>query len=150
VELTAQYGWATNTVRVNFEKLPWQHLREQILLLDCEDETGKSVGLESFIERLMGGTRLRSVVEKHPNMEEKNILTIIEKTDKILSRQAMGYKIMPHYEILCDVAHPNTIGFQRYLLSRTCQELLPAHRRGQPLKPTTCAQNEASREVSLA
>ena len=22
---------------------------------------------------------------------------------------------MPHYEVLCELAHPNTIGFQRYL-----------------------------------
>jgi hypothetical protein len=117
IELTAQYGFAANVVRVNFEKLPWQHLREQAFVLDCKDENGKSVGLESFIERLMGGTRIKSLVEINPNMEQKNILTIIEKTDKILSRQGIGYQIMPHYEMLCDMAHPNTVGFQRYLVS---------------------------------
>jgi len=117
IELTAQYGWAANVVRVNFEKVPWQHLGEQVLVLDCEDQTGKSVGLESFIERLMGGTRTKSIVEINPNMEPKNILTIIEKADKILTRQGMGYQIMPHYEMLCDMAHPNTLGFRRYLVS---------------------------------
>jgi hypothetical protein len=117
IELTAQYGWAANVVRANFEKLPWQHLREQALVLDCKDETGKLVGLETFIEKLMGGTRIKSIIEIHPNMEQKNILTIIEKSDKILNSQGMGYQIMPHYEMLCDMAHPNTVGFQRFLVS---------------------------------
>jgi hypothetical protein len=117
IELTVQYGWAANIVRVSFGKLPWQYLHEQLLVLDCQDENGRSVGLESFIERLMGGTRIKSVVETNPHMEQKNILTIMEKTDKGLNRQGMGYQIMPHYELLCDIAHPNTIGFQRYLVS---------------------------------
>jgi hypothetical protein len=26
---------------------------------------------------------------------------------------------MPHYEFLCELAHPNTIGFQRFLTSLT-------------------------------
>jgi hypothetical protein len=122
LELTVNYGIAVNTLRASFENFPWQHLRTRVLGLDCVDERGKKVGLESYIERLMSGTRLTEVVKVNPDMEQKNILSIIDKTDKALSRQGAGYLLRPHYDLLCELAHPNTIGYQRFLTSINAME----------------------------
>ena len=88
-----------------------------MLVLDEKDDKGRQIGLESYIERLMAGTRMKDVLQLNPDMEQKNILTIIDKTDKALQEQGLGYQVRPHYDFLCDIAHPNTLGFQRFLTS---------------------------------
>src|SRR5215471_3525529 len=75
LELTVQYGFAVNTLRASFDKFPWQNLRTQALGLDCVDERGRKVGLESYIERLMSGTRLDEGLHANPDMAQQNILT---------------------------------------------------------------------------
>jgi hypothetical protein len=119
LELTVQYGIAVNTLRASFDQFPWQNLRTHALGLDCMDERGKKAGLESYIERLMSGTRLGELLNVNQEMEQRNILSIIDKTDKALTRQQTGYLIRPHYDILCELAHPNTVGYQRFLTSIT-------------------------------
>jgi hypothetical protein len=117
LELAVHYGFAANTLRGSFEEFKWEQLKTHILILDEKDEKGQQIGLESYIERLMGGTRIKEVLQVNPAMEQKNILTIIDKTDKGLDGQGMGYRVRPHYDFLCDIAHPNTLGFQRFLTS---------------------------------
>jgi hypothetical protein len=116
VELTVRYGDAANRLRAHFETFNWEGMRTHVMLMDQTNETsGKKDGLESFVERLMGGTRLDDVVKANPDMAMQNILTTIEKTDKALAKQGMGYQIKPHYERLCELAHPNAVGFHRYV-----------------------------------
>lgn len=112
VELAVHYGFAANTLRQAFEQFEWQNLKTH-----KKDDKGRQVGLESYVERLMAGTRLKEALQLNPDMEQKNILTIIDKTDKALQEQGLGYLVKPHYEFLCDIAHPNTLGFQRFLTS---------------------------------
>ncbi len=50
-------------------------------------------------------------------MQQKNIQTIIEKTDKKLAQQRCSYLIKPHWELLCELAHPNVVGYNRFLTS---------------------------------
>lgn len=76
----------------------------------------KDANLELFVERLMSGTRLKSVLDGSPDLETKNTLTLIQKTDKKLAKQSHGYQIMSEYEFLCELAHPNLVGFARFLL----------------------------------
>jgi hypothetical protein len=47
-------------------------------------------------------------------MQATNILTVIGRLDKKLSKQH-GYSVMSHYEKLCEVAHPNVLGYERFL-----------------------------------
>jgi hypothetical protein len=115
LELAVHYGFAANTLRATFEELQWQHLSTHMLVLDEKDDKGRRIGLESYIERLMAGTRIKDALKLNPDMEQKNILTIIDKTDKALQEQGLGYLVRPHYDFLCDIAHPNTLGFQRFL-----------------------------------
>jgi hypothetical protein len=75
----------------------------------------KEVGLESYVERLMGGTKPKDIPAINPDMEQRNILTIIDKADKAFVKQGQGYLVKPHYEVLYEVAHPNVVGYQRFL-----------------------------------
>jgi hypothetical protein len=75
------------------------------------------VGLESYIERLMSGTRLPEGLRGSRDMQQTNIMTIIDRLDKKLTQQGFGYSVKAHYDVLCDVAHPNTLGYQRFLSS---------------------------------
>ena len=117
LELALHYGFAADTLRQAFDEFQWQHLKTHMLVLDEKDDKGRKIGLESYIERLMAGTRIKDVLQLNPDMEQKNILTIIDKTDKALQEQGLGYLVRPHYDFLCDIAHPNTLGFQRFLTS---------------------------------
>lgn len=65
----------------------------------------------------MAGTRINQILSVNPDLQQKNILTSIEQTDKVMIKKQMGYTIRPHYEFLCELAHPNTIGYQRFFVS---------------------------------
>jgi hypothetical protein len=58
IELTVTYGQAANILHSELQKYPWDSIQTHVIGLDHEDERGKKVGLESFVERLMSGTRL--------------------------------------------------------------------------------------------
>ncbi len=118
IELAVRYGDAGDFLSAVFKSFPWSEIGDSLFAPLVTDQTGKEINLEMFIERLMAGTRMKERLVKTPNMSQRNILTIIEKLDKKLLKQ-YGYQVMPHYEFLCELAHPNTIGFQRYLSSVT-------------------------------
>jgi hypothetical protein len=117
LELALHYGFAANTLHQTFEEFPWQHLKTHMLDLGGMDDKERKFGVESYIERLMGGTRIKELLQVNPGMEQKNILTIIDKTDKMRQGEGLGYQVRPHYDFLCDIAHPNALGFQRFLIS---------------------------------
>lgn len=118
IELAVTYGDAADFLTWAFKSFPWSEIGNALVAPLVTDEHGKEISLEIFIERLMRGTRLDDILAKTPNMKLTNIMTIIEKIDKKLSKQ-YGYQVTPHYELLCELAHPNTVGFQRYLSSIT-------------------------------
>lgn len=116
MELTVAYGDAANFLRINFHGYPWEKAHTEFIGLDQRDNGGRRVGLESYIERLMHGTRIKAL-QGSSDMEQKNILSLIDKLDKQFAKQNHGYAVKPHYEFLCELAHPNTIGYQRFLTS---------------------------------
>lgn len=63
--------------------------------------------LEEQVLKMIWGTRLG---EPEPHLKQSNIVTIIKK----LSRNPKGAELLPKYEFLCEVAHPNVIGNGRY------------------------------------
>ena len=63
--------------------------------------------LEAFILRCIWGTRLG---EPEPHLKQINILTTIQK----LSKNPDVSDLLPIYEYLCEVAHPNVIGNAKY------------------------------------
>jgi hypothetical protein len=118
IELAVTYGDAGNFLRAAFKSFPWSEIEDALIAPVVRDENGKEINVELFIERLMFGTRMNERLVETPNLSQRNIMTIIQKLDKKLMQQH-GYQVMPHYELLCELAHPNTIGFQRYLSSVT-------------------------------
>jgi hypothetical protein len=116
IELAVTYGDAANFLRAAFNSFFWSEIGNALMAPVVRDEGGKEINLELFIERLMSGTRIEQLLETTQNMVQRNIMTIIQKSDKKLFEQH-GYKVMTHYEVLCELAHPNTIGFQRFLSS---------------------------------
>jgi hypothetical protein len=114
IELTLSYGEAVNVLRHKFENFEWNMLHTHVMELDQTDESGRRVGLEGFIERLMFGTRLPRRLAVMPGMEQKNILNTIDKIDKKLLRQGHGYTVRPHYDFLSEIVHPNTLGYARF------------------------------------
>jgi hypothetical protein len=55
----------------------------------------------------MAGTRIKDVLRLNPDMEQKNILTIIDKTDKVLQQKGFGYSVRPHYDFYA-ISHIRT------------------------------------------
>jgi hypothetical protein len=116
LELTIVYGEAVNRLRHHFDtKFPWHQMHSHVIGMDFTDPTGRKVGLESYIERLMSGTRLSEGVERSRDMQQTNIMSFIERLDKNLAEQSFGYRVKPHYAVLSDLAHPNWLGYQRFL-----------------------------------
>jgi hypothetical protein len=87
IELAATYGDAANFLRANLENFPWSQMGEYLLTPELRDENGGPVSMESFIERLMSGTRIKDFLEGTPNMQQRSIITTLEKLDKGLIRQ---------------------------------------------------------------
>lgn len=114
LELSTSYLHAQNILRTSFAEFPWDKLKTRVLLLDEVGADGRRTGLEIFVERLMAGTRLESVVKSNPDVSQNSILTVIQKIDRGLAKAGAGYAIRPKYDFLCEIAHPNTIGFQRF------------------------------------
>jgi hypothetical protein len=113
IELAVTCGDAGSSLSAAFKALPWSAIGDApFAAVVVPGENGKEISLEMFIERLMAGTRLNERLVKTPNMSQRNIMTIIQKLDKKLLKQ-YEYQVMPHYELLCELALPNTIGFQR-------------------------------------
>ena len=57
--------------------------------------------------KMIWGTRLG---EPEPYLKQTNVLTLIQK----LAKNPKGAELLPKYEFLCEVAHPNVIGNSRY------------------------------------
>lgn len=63
--------------------------------------------LEKLILKMMWATRLN---DPEPHLKQINILTIIQK----LAKNPNAKNILPLYEYLCEIAHPNKIGNIRF------------------------------------
>jgi hypothetical protein len=78
------------------------------------DFTGKSTGviiseeLEKFLLKAIWGTRLG---EPKDYLLQKNVLTTIQK----ISKNPTAADLLPTYEYLCEIAHPNVVGNTRFL-----------------------------------
>ncbi|HEX3885380.1 MAG TPA: hypothetical protein VHW66_22190 [Stellaceae bacterium] len=117
IELAVTYSDAANYLRAAFDVIPWSNMADGLISPVVKDEHGNETNLEAFIERLMSGTRMESL-RISDEMIQRNILTIMDKMDKKLRKQH-GYEVKKHYELLCELAHPNTLGFQRFLSKAT-------------------------------
>jgi hypothetical protein len=53
-------------------------------------------------------TRLKEMLEKNDEYPAKSIMDAIDKADALLG--GTEYKLRPHYEFLCEIAHPNHLG----------------------------------------
>jgi hypothetical protein len=62
---------------------------------------------EERVVKMIWGTRLG---EPEPHLKQTNVLTTIQK----LAKHPRGAELLPKYEFLCEVAHPNVIGNSRY------------------------------------
>jgi hypothetical protein len=63
--------------------------------------------LEKEIVRIIWGTRIDNPPEY---LRQKNIMTTIQR----LSRNPQASELLPTYEYLCELAHPNAVGNARY------------------------------------
>ena len=68
-----------------------------------------------YLSKLVSGTRyeptLSRVSEKHKEiLTQRNVLTRIDRLSKI----PLASKLRPNYDFLCELAHPNSIGYQRF------------------------------------
>ncbi len=53
-------------------------------------------------------TRLKEMLEKNDEYRAKSIIDTIDKADALLG--GTEYKLRPHYQFLCEIAHPNHFG----------------------------------------
>lgn len=66
-----------------------------------------SAEFEERVVKMIWGTRLG---DPEPYVKQTNVLTIIQK----LAKNPKVSELLPKYEFLCEVAHPNTIGNSRF------------------------------------
>ncbi len=62
---------------------------------------------EGLVVKMIWGTRLG---KPEPHLKQTNCLTPIQKQAK----DPKAADLLPHYEFLCEIAHPNVIGYSRY------------------------------------
>lgn len=62
---------------------------------------------EEQVLKMIWGTRLG---EPDPHIKQTNVFTLIQK----LAKNPKAADLLPKYEFLCEVAHPNVIGNSRY------------------------------------
>ncbi len=62
---------------------------------------------EERVVKMIWGTRLG---KPEPHLQQTNILTLIQK----LAKNPKAAELLPHYEFLCEIAHPNVIGNNRF------------------------------------
>jgi hypothetical protein len=118
IELVARYGDVANFLFRYFESVAWEKYETDAIRFEMpkdssDDKNGET--LEAYVERLMDATRLKARLQLSEQMQATNIMTIIQRLDKKLSKQNAGYSVMSHYENLCEVAHPNVLGYHRFM-----------------------------------
>lgn len=62
---------------------------------------------EKQVVKMIWGTRLG---EPEPHVKQTNVLTLIQK----LSKNPKAASLLPNYEYLCEIAHPNVVGNSRF------------------------------------
>ena len=96
LELTSTYLFNANTIEKFFSAI-------QVL----QGSVVTSSEFEERVLKMIWGTRLG---EPEPYLKQTNILTTIQK----LAKNPKAAELLPKYEFLCEVAHPNVIGNSRY------------------------------------
>jgi hypothetical protein len=90
--------------------------------LDLNSMLTASQDFEDLILKTLFGTRLPESDEFY---KAKNVLSLIQAATRIAGQE----KLLPMYETLCEVAHPNFIGRSIYILDR-----LPTGRVGEEIR----------------
>lgn len=62
---------------------------------------------EERVIKMIWGTRLGT---PKPHLAQTNVLTMIQK----VAKNPNAADLLPHYEFLCEIAHPNVVGNSRY------------------------------------
>jgi len=117
IELAARYLLAANHMEHYVKDVPWEKFDDGPIIPRVGSETQNEY-LENYIERLLWGSRLKERLKMFPEIEERNILSQLDKFDKALNKQGAGWSIREnYYEFLCEIAHPNYIGNARYAIN---------------------------------
>jgi hypothetical protein len=98
VELSSAYLMNVNSIEGVIKQLP----------TDLRSTCVASQDLEENILKYIWGTRLPGQEEIY---KQTNILTVLQK----LTKSPQADQLLPRYERLCEVAHPNVIGNMRFL-----------------------------------
>jgi len=94
LELSASFIENANITHQAIQKFP-PHTQNSIEI---------SQDLERLSLRILFGTRLGKDVPDH--LKQKNVLTTLQK----LTKNPNATELLPIYEFLCEIAHPNVIG----------------------------------------
>jgi hypothetical protein len=103
LELSASYAEAAPYIEKAFTTMPWESLENSFL---------GAQELETYVTRLVFGTRLG---EPGQPLSQKNILSILQKLDKVLRKKGANYVLEDQYALLSEAAHPNHLGFERFM-----------------------------------
>lgn len=96
IELSATFLWNANVISKAIEGLEF-----------TPNTVVTSEELEKYVVKAIWGTRLESPEEY---LLQKNVLTTIKK----LAKNPAAAELLPTYEYLCEIAHPNVVGNTRF------------------------------------
>ncbi|MGK2849255.1 MAG: hypothetical protein ACSLEX_04315 [Minisyncoccota bacterium] len=96
LELSTTYLLHANTIENLFSKLTFP-----------PNTVVTSKEFEERVVKMIWGTRIG---EPEPHLKQTNVLTLIQK----LTKNQNAADLLPHYEFLCEIAHPNVVGNSRY------------------------------------
>ena len=66
-----------------------------------------SKAFEEQVVRMIWGRRIG---DPEPHLKQTNVLTLVQK----LAKNPRAADLLPHYEYLCEIAHPNVVGNSRF------------------------------------
>lgn len=98
LELGASFIENANIIHKTVEQMP----AHQINAIETSQD------LEQLSVRILFGTRLGSNIPEH--LQQKNVLTTLQR----LTKNPNATDLLPTYEFLCEIAHPNVIGNARF------------------------------------
>jgi len=96
LELSTAYLLHANTIEKLFSDLTF--LPNTVVI---------SQEFEERVMKMIWGTRLG---KPEPHLQQTNVFTLIQK----LANNPQAADLLPHYEFLCEIAHPNVIGNSRF------------------------------------
>ena len=114
LELSVNFLLSANTIHATAQQM-FRTILEEGIDLESTPFVSKEF-VDEFLVRASFGSRYEPVLSNISDKRKREILTqqnILTKIDK-LTKHPSATELRPNYNFLCELAHPNSAGYQRF------------------------------------